>query len=60
MVDQTFNFYYQQYRFLMRAIITAIDALDNQQPEQARTTLSSAWDASVQTSYQAFVLETGR
>ena len=51
-------FFRQQYKLLMRAIINAIEALRNQQTEQARSILVSAWDSSIETIHKTLILET--
>ncbi|MGN0964881.1 MAG: hypothetical protein ACI4O6_05930 [Dysosmobacter sp.] len=58
MMDTRFDFYRRQYGLLMRAILTAVEQLDHQKPQQARKTLAAAWDNAVMTSYQTFIAET--
>ncbi|MDO4314472.1 MAG: hypothetical protein Q4C45_01760 [Oscillospiraceae bacterium] len=54
------DFYRQEFSSLMRAVCTAIDALDRQEPEHARELLANAWDDAVVSSYKTFISETGR
>ncbi len=60
MDEKHLDFYRQQYALLMRAILTAIDALDGQEPERARKNLTDAWDNAVAVSHQVFISEAGR
>lgn len=54
------DFYQQEFSALMRAVCGAIDALDRQEPERARTILANAWDDAVALSYQTFIAEADR
>ena len=60
MDEKRFEFYRQQYALLMRAVCTAIFALDGSEPERARKVLADAWDSSVETSFQTLVVEPGQ
>ena len=60
-MDETRStFYNQQFDALMRAIYTAVSALDDQDSERARKVLADVWDSSVLLSHQFFLSDAGQ